>query len=288
MRDEHQRARELEQALLQHLERRDVEVVGGLVEEQHVGRLEHQLRDQHARLLAAGQPADRRVELLGAEQEALGPAGHVDRPVLEDHRVAVRRQRALQRERRIEPRAVLVEHDDAQVRRAARPCPRPASRCSDSRRSSVVLPLPLRAEQAEPHAGRQHEVEVADDRAVAERLAQALRDQQALRLALGPAEVDADRLRARARVEVGQLLAAAARPRRCAPAPCACAPWPCATATRARRARGCAATPGTTPGPPAARPSSPGTRCSGRAPRACPRRTRGSARSCGAATASRK
>src|SRR5262245_40348047 len=71
VRHEHQRARELEQALLEHLERRDVEVVRRLVEQQHVRGLEHQARDQDPRLLSAREPADRRVELLGTEQEAL-------------------------------------------------------------------------------------------------------------------------------------------------------------------------------------------------------------------------
>ena len=59
VRHEHERARELEQALLEHLERRDVEVVRRLVEHEQVGGLEHQPRDQDARLLAAREPADR-------------------------------------------------------------------------------------------------------------------------------------------------------------------------------------------------------------------------------------
>ncbi len=35
----------LEQALLEHLERRDVEIVGRLVEHQEIGRLEHERRE---------------------------------------------------------------------------------------------------------------------------------------------------------------------------------------------------------------------------------------------------
>ena len=77
--DQHERAGELGEALLEHLERRDVEVVGRLVEDQQVGRLAHQPGDEDAGLLAARQVADRHVELLGPEQEALGPGGDVDR-----------------------------------------------------------------------------------------------------------------------------------------------------------------------------------------------------------------
>ena len=114
MRDQHDRAGELEQALLEHLERRDVEVVGRLVEHEQVGGLQHERGDQHACLLAAREPADRHAELLGAEQKAPRPAGDVDRPLAEDDLIALRRQRAAQRQRRIELAAMLIEHGDAQ------------------------------------------------------------------------------------------------------------------------------------------------------------------------------
>jgi hypothetical protein len=59
MRDQHQRALELGQRLLEHFEGRDVEIVGGLVQDQHVRRLAHQPRDQDPRLLAAREARDR-------------------------------------------------------------------------------------------------------------------------------------------------------------------------------------------------------------------------------------
>ena len=82
---QHQRAGEFGEAVFQHFERGDVEIVGGLVEQQQVGRLQHQAGDQDARLLAAGEAGDGPVELAGVEEEALGPAGDVDGAVVEDH-----------------------------------------------------------------------------------------------------------------------------------------------------------------------------------------------------------
>ena len=186
VRDQHQRARELEQALLQHLERRDVEVVRGLVEQQHVGGLQHQPRDQHARLLAAGEPAHRRVELLGAEQEALRPAGHVDRPALEDDGVAVRRQRALQRDARDRAasgagrtsttRRFGALLDGARVGRLL-----PGQQAQQRRLAAAVARRAGRAACPATAPGRGRGMTARSPNA----LAQALRDQQALRPALG-------------------------------------------------------------------------------------------------------
>ena len=74
---------------------------------------------------------DRQVELLGPEQEALGPRGDVDAPPLEDDRVALRRERAPQRLVGIERR-----RGPARSGRARRPSARsmaPASGASVAR-----------------------------------------------------------------------------------------------------------------------------------------------------------
>ena len=116
MRHQHQRAAKFQQALFQYFERRNVEVVGRLVEQQQVGGLQHQLSDQHARAFASGKLADRAIQVFAGERETLAPSRHVNHAVLVDHRVAVGRERAAQRQIRIEL-AVLVEVDDAQRRR---------------------------------------------------------------------------------------------------------------------------------------------------------------------------
>ena len=55
MGDEHDGAGKAEQEVLQPFDGRDVQVVGGLVQQQHVGRTHQRLRQQHATLHAAGQ-----------------------------------------------------------------------------------------------------------------------------------------------------------------------------------------------------------------------------------------
>ena len=73
MGDQHQRAAIFQQALFQNLERWDVEIVGGLVQQQHIGGLQHQAGDQNAGALSSGEVGDRLVELLAAEQKPRRP-----------------------------------------------------------------------------------------------------------------------------------------------------------------------------------------------------------------------
>ena len=87
MRYQHQRARVLEQALFQNLERLNVKVVSRLVQQQQVRRLKHQLGDKHARSFASAQPLDGLVQLLAGKQKFCRIAGHVHHPPLVDHRV---------------------------------------------------------------------------------------------------------------------------------------------------------------------------------------------------------
>ena len=116
MTDQHHRAGKFEQALLQDFERGDIQIVGGLIEQQHVGGGQHQSRDHDARALAAREPRDRHVELVVAKQEALGPSGDVDGAVAIDHHVAIRAQGAAQADVGVQVRAaVLRETDDLQA-----------------------------------------------------------------------------------------------------------------------------------------------------------------------------
>ncbi len=53
MGDQHKGAAEFEQALFKDLQRRNVEVIRRLIQQQQIGRLEHELRDQNARAFAS-------------------------------------------------------------------------------------------------------------------------------------------------------------------------------------------------------------------------------------------
>ena len=83
--DEHQRAAIFQQAFFQDLEGWDVEIVGGLVEQEHVGRLQHQPGNQDAGTFASGEVRHRLVELVPAEQKSRRPRGDMDDAVLVDH-----------------------------------------------------------------------------------------------------------------------------------------------------------------------------------------------------------
>src|ERR1700690_2942284 len=96
MRDQHQRAAKLEQALLQYFEGRDVEVVGRFIKQENVSGLKHELRDQDSRPLASGKPLYRLIKLFTGEQESCRPRGHVDHAVLINYRIALRGQGAAQ------------------------------------------------------------------------------------------------------------------------------------------------------------------------------------------------
>ena len=108
---QHQRSGKVEQIFFQDFQRRNVQIVGRLVKQQNVGRLQHQFGNQHPRPLAAAQVADRLIQLFAGKQEARGPAGHMHRASLVDDAIALRSQRAAQREALIQL-AHLAEVDD--------------------------------------------------------------------------------------------------------------------------------------------------------------------------------
>ncbi len=79
MADEQHGAGVVADHVLQHVQRFEIEIVGGFVQHQHVRGLCQHLRQHQAAALAAGQLAERRAGLFGAEQEILHVADHVPR-----------------------------------------------------------------------------------------------------------------------------------------------------------------------------------------------------------------
>ena len=110
---QNQRAGKIEQVFFQNLQRGNVQIVGGLVQQQHVGRLQHQLGNQHPRPLAATEIAHRLIQLLAGKQEAGRPTGHMHHPALVQNRVALWSQGAAQGQTLVQL-AHLAEIDQAQ------------------------------------------------------------------------------------------------------------------------------------------------------------------------------
>ena len=100
MADDDGRALELQQRLLQRIARPQIEVVGRLVEHQHVDALGHQPGQGRPALLAAGQVADTLIHLIADQAETAQQVAHAlldgvgvgVRPDGADHRL-VGRQR---------------------------------------------------------------------------------------------------------------------------------------------------------------------------------------------------
>ena len=77
--------------LLEQFQRLDVEVVGRLVEDQHVRGTREQPREQQPVALAARQQLHRRLRALAREQEIREVADHVPRLAVDDDRCRCRR-----------------------------------------------------------------------------------------------------------------------------------------------------------------------------------------------------
>src|ERR1019366_2266534 len=94
MRHQNERTGEVDQAFFQNLQGRNVEVVGGFVEQENVGGLEHELRDQDAGAFASGKAAYGLAELLAGEEESRRPSGDVNYAIAIDDGIAVGCERA--------------------------------------------------------------------------------------------------------------------------------------------------------------------------------------------------
>ena len=75
MGDEHNRSVEVHERLLEPLERLDVEMVRGLIEQQHIGTRRKRTGERSARELSAREGVQRTVEIRVAKAESVGHRG---------------------------------------------------------------------------------------------------------------------------------------------------------------------------------------------------------------------
>ena len=105
--------------MLEDFERRNVEVISRFVEQEDVGLGEHEARNENASLFAAGEFADRAVELIMGKEEAFGVGGDVDEFAVVVNGIGIWGE-SMSEElcgiELIETLALLVKVDDAEVR----------------------------------------------------------------------------------------------------------------------------------------------------------------------------
>ncbi len=187
--DQHQGAGEIGEAVFEDFEGGNVEVVGGLVEQQDVGGLQHEAGDQDARLLAAGEAGHGTVQLPGIEEKTLGPSGDVDGPVLEDDGIAVSAEPLSERLLAIQLFARLIEVDDAQRAGAFHGAGIHGDLAGENAQQRGLAGA-VQAQQSQARARRQREAQVAKQGAPAEFLRDILHREQALGAAIGGGEID--------------------------------------------------------------------------------------------------
>ena len=94
VRDQHQGAAVFQQAFFQDFQSRDIQIVGGFIQQQDVRRLQHELRDQDAGPFASGEPPDRPIQVVWRKEKPCCPRGDVNHSLLINHRIAVGRKGA--------------------------------------------------------------------------------------------------------------------------------------------------------------------------------------------------
>ena len=203
----------LAEQLLEQLERLDVEVVGRLVEHQHVRRPGEQPRQQQAVALAAGQRSHRRLRALAREQEVREVADDVPRLAVDDDGGVAVADAVGDRRVGIELLALLIEVGDLQPG-AAPHLARVGLQLAEQQPQQRRLAGAVRADQADAIAAQDALREVADDRRAAERLRHVLRLEHQLpeRLPVVDGEPHVAGLRAYAARSARSAISARTRP----------------------------------------------------------------------------
>ena len=172
MADEQQRSRPVEKHLLEQLQRLDVEIVGRLVEHQHVRRACEQAREQQPVALAARQRTHRREGPFGWKQELLQIPVHVLRLAVHEDSVAAVGDGVEHGTIGIELLALLIVVDDLDAGAA----PHLAlvwRQLADQQPQECRLAGPVRPDQPDPIAPRHPYRQVADDGLAAKRFGHA-------------------------------------------------------------------------------------------------------------------
>ena len=201
--DEHQRAAIFEQTFFQDFQRGNVEVVGGLVEKEHIRGLQHELSNQDAGAFAARKPADALIQGFSGEEETSSPGRDVNHLVLITHRIAVGSECAAQGDVGIEL-AILVEINDAEIVGLAHGAARGLQFTLEQAKKSGFAAT-IRSDEADAHSVGDDEVEMVEQLAISDGIAEVVEGDELLGLAIGSGKSDSGAGSTSARVHIGEF-----------------------------------------------------------------------------------
>ncbi len=172
MAHEKQRALELDEEILQQVERLHVEIVRRLVHHEQVERPREQPRQQQAIALAAGQRAHRRAGTIGGEEEVLQIAMHMAPQSSDGHELRPIGDAVEHAPLGVELLAQLIEVRDLQTR--AEPDRATIRRqLAEQETKQRGLAGAIRADDTDTITARDRRREIADDHPVTAREAHA-------------------------------------------------------------------------------------------------------------------
>ena len=204
--NEDEGAAEIEEILFEGLERGDIEVVGGFVQKEEVGFLEHEAGDLDAGAFAAGEFGDGLFELIEAEAEAFGPGGDVNGAVLVEDGIAVGTEGELQGEGGVDfLGAILSEVNGLEEFGAGEGAligVEVAAKDAEERGFARAVG----ADEAEAETGGEGKGEITNEGPAAEGNGEGFGLDELFGLASGSGEVDADGGGALAGGDVGELI----------------------------------------------------------------------------------
>ena len=181
---QNQRPGEFQKCLFQNFQRRDIQIVGGFIEQQHIRRLQHQVGNQHPSLLPTGKQLHFRGQLIRLEQEPLRPSGHMNHlSAVIDH-VVFGPKGGRQLIVGIQRAPVLAEGDHPQVHR-----PLDGSRIgfqgSRHQPQQRRLAGAVGPQQTNPLTRREDQIQVVEERLAPHRLGDRMQRQQTLGFSFG-------------------------------------------------------------------------------------------------------
>ena len=204
MRYQNNGAGEIEEIAFQHFESRNVEIVRRFVKQEDIGGHQHETRDMNARAFAAGEPVERQIQLLGAEEKPGRPSRDMHGPVAKDHRVAFGSEGTPERLIEIDAVAILIEPSHAEAFGAVHFAGIGRELAGEDPQKGRFAAA-VGAENPEARTRSKNELQVLEQQAAAHVLRQIFACDETFRHAAGGGEINCRSALTVARCHIGEL-----------------------------------------------------------------------------------